>query len=803
MPIKSTGPSPGNYTDNYSYDLNSNRVSETEDQGNTGSTTDTVTSTYNADDELVKSVDAGTGETDYSYDPNGSQIKVATPTSTTTNEYDLQGQMAGTQTANSSGTTEATYEYGDQGNRIIETNTNTAGTTTTAYYLIDSQSPTGHPQTVEQSATAGQPQITYIWGKTLISQTYATGATIPGVGTASSPTTYYMLTDAHGSTRVIVNASGVIVQRLNYDAFGNALGFTASTALTTQLYDSMSFDPASGNYYDGARFYSASTGEFTQADYGNYGSLADPMSGLPYSFTGGDPINMLDLNGHQDEVEELEVASLGSWLDTAFARGVQVVSQFARPAIALLTSGADWIVTQGQNALQFLQGMGTGAISVLQQAFLTQEQAITEEEAQAGPAWDTFDAAKGYLNKLITGTENNPEGIEWHHLVSQTAQRFAGFSARAINSAATLVPTPGPIHQAITSFFNSGAEWLPTAENGGSYSTILQYVTRLPWNQQYQIGLKIWQAAMYNQNLQQVGQQIVQNAGQRGRRMAEWIESLLNKGTERWPESLHANFSGNFAMGVFYFRDGDPAKEKFLAACGELSVEIVRRKRHLMIKREELANYPYYYLRVINDGDPDLVVDNDAFLDRSTACPSGKGMGRCTTGVVQCGAIEIQKPPQTDIIQLFSASRFNIYIVSKRLKDALESMKATGVEFLPCKGQQGEVFFQLRVTGEALAPPNAGKIDIVKRCPSCGVIRAYYAEFARFSAGALAPFDFQSCKSFRSGDDVYQAMHDSDIISSRIQAVLAGDEFTGWKRYLDGPPVDYGVVEIEGAPWLR
>jgi hypothetical protein len=284
--------------------------------------------------------------------------------------------------------------------------------------------------------------------------------------------------------------------------------------------------------------------------------------------------------------------------------------------------------------------------------------------------------------------------------------------------------------------------------------------------------------------------------------MAEWIESLLNKGTERWPESLCAQFAKNFAMGVFYFHDGDPAKEKFIGACRVLSVEIVRRKRHLLVGKEELANYPYYYLRVVNDGEPELVIDNDAFLDRSTACPSGRGMGRCTTGVVQRGAIEIQKPPKSDIIQLFSASRFNIYLVSRRLKNALESMNATGVEFLPCRGK-GEGWFQLRMTGEVLEPPDAGKIEIITRCPICGAIRAFYSEFSRFSAGALAPFDFQSCKSFQSGGNVYQALHDGDIISPRVQALLASGEFTGWKRYLDGPPVDFGVVEIEGASWLR
>ncbi|MGC8539819.1 MAG: hypothetical protein ACP5QA_04230 [Phycisphaerae bacterium] len=31
------------FADNYTYDLNSNRISETEDQGNTGGTTGTIT----------------------------------------------------------------------------------------------------------------------------------------------------------------------------------------------------------------------------------------------------------------------------------------------------------------------------------------------------------------------------------------------------------------------------------------------------------------------------------------------------------------------------------------------------------------------------------------------------------------------------------------------------------------------------------------------------------------------------------------------------------------------------------------
>ncbi len=66
-----------NYTDSYAYDLDSNRVQETTDNTNG---TDTITSTYNANDELTQTVDANNGTTTYSYDSNGSQMDVSSPT---------------------------------------------------------------------------------------------------------------------------------------------------------------------------------------------------------------------------------------------------------------------------------------------------------------------------------------------------------------------------------------------------------------------------------------------------------------------------------------------------------------------------------------------------------------------------------------------------------------------------------------------------------------------------------------------------------------------------------------------------
>lgn len=284
--------------------------------------------------------------------------------------------------------------------------------------------------------------------------------------------------------------------------------------------------------------------------------------------------------------------------------------------------------------------------------------------------------------------------------------------------------------------------------------------------------------------------------------MAEWIESLLNKGTERWPHVLCSKFAQNFAWGVFYFKDGDPAKEQFIAACRDLSVEIVQRKRHLLVGKEDLPRYPYYYLRVIDDSY--LAVDGGDYLDRTRACPGGANFGRCNTGIIQSGVVEILKDqPKTDILQLISASRFKVYVISRRLKETLVSMNATSVEFLPCKGA-GEEFFQLRVVGKVMSPPDVGAIEIRSRCPNCGALQRYQAEHpSRFQPSSLASVDFQRSMTIRSNGETYQRFLDVDIISSRVQVLLASGEFTGWKRYSDGPPIEFGVVEIEGAPWLH
>ena len=267
----------------------------------------------------------------------------------------------------------ATYEYDDAGNpdnnlTSLEIGTGLLEVTTltgsdspvTTYFLVDTQTQTGYAQVVEQSTTPGTPTVSYVWGLNLIAQNNAAGT--PNAGT------YYFVVDGHGSTVALINASGNVVQTFHYDGFGNALGFTPSTAITQYLYTQQYYDLASSTYYDWGRNYDPATGMFDQADYGYSGSLADPMSYLPYAFTGGDPVNMLDLNGHDfsltDTIASLAINSvLTSAISEAATPFLGYVAAALIPSFlttALLTAGSPDAIEFGVNAVGMINFAGVG-----------------------------------------------------------------------------------------------------------------------------------------------------------------------------------------------------------------------------------------------------------------------------------------------------------------------------------------------------------------------------------------------------------------------------------------------------------
>lgn len=113
--------------------------------------------------------------------------------------------------------------------------------------MIAANNPTGYAQVLEERDASGNVTKTYTIGLDVVSQ--ATAAAV-----------YHLLYDAHGSTRVLLDATDNSVSQLYaYDAHGNLLdlgGFVSAleSAFTSLLYSGEQTD-LTGQQYLRARYY--------------------------------------------------------------------------------------------------------------------------------------------------------------------------------------------------------------------------------------------------------------------------------------------------------------------------------------------------------------------------------------------------------------------------------------------------------------------------------------------------------------------------------------------------------------------
>jgi RHS repeat-associated protein len=158
-------------------------------------------------------------------------------------------------------------------------------------YLNDPLNITGYSQVLKQTETnletGEQSNITYIIGRNKIAQITVKNGT---------EQEYYFTFDGHGSTRVLTDIAGAILELYSFDAYGNAIGFDPSVALTEFLYSGEQFDSKIGQQYLRQRYYDPATGRFNRLDP-FFGNLNDPQSLHKYLYTHDDPVNGIDPNG--------------------------------------------------------------------------------------------------------------------------------------------------------------------------------------------------------------------------------------------------------------------------------------------------------------------------------------------------------------------------------------------------------------------------------------------------------------------------------------------------------------------------
>jgi RHS repeat-associated protein len=123
----------------------------------------------------------------------------------------------------------------------------------------------------------------YTYGLNLISQRQ------PGVSSD------FFVCDGHGSTRLLTDAGGNVVNAFAYDAYGNMIASNAASQ-TAYLYCAQQFDFDFGLYYHRARYLNNGTGRFWTGDTFE-GDNEDPVSLHKYLYAGDDPVNRIDPKG--------------------------------------------------------------------------------------------------------------------------------------------------------------------------------------------------------------------------------------------------------------------------------------------------------------------------------------------------------------------------------------------------------------------------------------------------------------------------------------------------------------------------
>lgn len=341
------------YKDHYDFDLTGNRLTKTIDLANNGSINSRVTSTFDANDRLLReALDSdGNGSTDrsmlYGYDQTQqtqktvaignfaslAAVPLSSRLSSLTFSYDLQGRSEiATSTTFTNGVRshveETTYDYAPTGirvtatTRIDETGNGTFDRTERVEWLNDPMNFTGYSQVIRETHTDGSANLTkavsYTFGHDEISQTTVTYAN----GQPGTPNTLFFSHDGHGSVRALLDAAAAIAtiagtrQFFTYDAYGIAVGFNMSTAATVLLYSGEQFDQRSQTQYLRDRPYDFLTGRLITSDR-FFGNLDDPQSFHKYAYTHGDPILHVDPTGYFEG--SLATISVGTTLSTGFS----------------------------------------------------------------------------------------------------------------------------------------------------------------------------------------------------------------------------------------------------------------------------------------------------------------------------------------------------------------------------------------------------------------------------------------------------------------------------------------------------
>jgi RHS repeat-associated protein len=266
----------------YTYDDLGNRLTM-----NDG--TDTFEYQYNQFNQLTEELKNGAIHSTFSYDLRGNQEGEVTKKNingtevdvTTSFSYDLADRLIGVQTSTSNITSQnITNIYNGDGQRIRK---EVDGKVTKYFYLglnLLYTTDVNNKKSTENILDPG--------GNIIASKRFD--------GNYDNMYFFYHY-DVRGSVTNILDPDALRVKGYTYDEFGNTIDVGDQSFKNEVKYTGAVHDVSTGLYYMNARHYNPKTGRFISQDT-YQGNAYDPWTQHLYTYTGNNPINMVDPTGH-------------------------------------------------------------------------------------------------------------------------------------------------------------------------------------------------------------------------------------------------------------------------------------------------------------------------------------------------------------------------------------------------------------------------------------------------------------------------------------------------------------------------
>ena len=274
---------------------------------NIGGVADTYAYNYDAIGQLATVTRNGAPVESYSYDSNGNRISATVAGNSVTATYDDQDRLnqygttnytyngAGDLLTRASNGQTTSYQYDQLGNLLAVTLPNG----TAIDYVAD-----GSNRRVGKKVNGVLAKGFVFSGQRILAELDGAGAVVSRFVYAGSFVPAYMIkggatfriiVDQVGSVRLVVDsATAAVVQRMDYDSFGNVIQDT-NPGFQPFGFGGGLYDPDTGLVRFAARDYDASAGRWTSKDTIWFGGANDTNL---YRYVHNDPVNRLDPLGH-------------------------------------------------------------------------------------------------------------------------------------------------------------------------------------------------------------------------------------------------------------------------------------------------------------------------------------------------------------------------------------------------------------------------------------------------------------------------------------------------------------------------